>query len=73
MTSRRFGRRVTRVVISLVNVLETSLRQILAINEKGVAPAVSDTCHHAIGRCVRGAVSSAFGGFLNMGLTRVVI
>ena len=26
---------------------------------------VADTCRHIIGRCVRGVVSSAFGGFLN--------
>ena len=73
MTSRSLRRQVTRVVIPLVGVLETSLRQILAINEKGVVSAVSDTCRHVIGRCARGAVSSAFGGFSNLGLTRVVI
>ena len=40
---------------------ETSFRQDLAFNER------------LIGRCARGAVSSDFGGFLNMGLTRVVV
>ena len=65
MTSRRFRRRVTRVVIPLVGVLETSFRQILAINEKASLRAARDTCRHVIGRRVRGVVSLDFGGFLN--------
>jgi hypothetical protein len=65
MRSRRFRRRVTRVVIRLVCMLETSFRQILAINEKASLRAVSDTCRRVTGRCVRGVVSSDFGGFLN--------
>uniref|UniRef100_A0A2N9GNP9 Transposase (putative) gypsy type domain-containing protein n=1 Tax=Fagus sylvatica TaxID=28930 RepID=A0A2N9GNP9_FAGSY len=62
MRSRRFRLRVTRVVMRLVGVLETSFRQILAINEKASHRAASDTCHHATGRRVRGVVSFAENG-----------
>ena len=65
MMSRHSRRRVTRVVIRLVGVLETSFLQILAINEKALLWAASDTCHHATGWRVRGVVSSDFGSFLN--------
>ena len=57
MRSRRFRWRVTRVVIPPVGVLETSFRQILAINEKASLRAASDMCRHATGRHVRGVVS----------------
>ena len=67
MRSRRFRRRVTRVVMQLVGMLETSFRQILAINEKGSLWAASDTCRHATRRLVRGIVSSDFWRFFEYG------
>jgi hypothetical protein len=63
MRSRRFRRRVTRVIMRLVGVLETSFRQIFVFNVKASFQAASDTCHHAIGRRVRGVVSSDFWRF----------
>jgi hypothetical protein len=74
MMSRRFGRPVTRVVMRLAGVLETSFR----LNVKVSLQVASDTCRHTIDRCVRGVVSSGFwcfffffweyGGFLGLGL-----
>ena len=67
MRSRRFRRRVTRVVMQLVGMLETSFRQILAINEKASLWAASDMCRHATSRRVRGIVSSDFWRFFEYG------
>ncbi len=59
MMSRRFGRPVTRVVMRLAGVLETSFR----LNVKVSLQVASDTCRHTIVRCVRGVVSSGFWWF----------
>ena len=45
-----------------------------SFNEEASLQAASDTCHNATGRGVRGILSSAFGGFLNVkGFYRVFI
>ena len=67
MRSRRFRRRVTRVVMRLVGLLETSFRQTFVFNEKASLQVAGDTCHHATGRCVRGVVLSDFWRFFEYG------
>jgi hypothetical protein len=67
MKSHRFRRRVTRVIMQLVGVFETSFRQIFVFNEEASLQAASDTCHYATGRHVRGVVSSDFWRFFEYG------
>jgi hypothetical protein len=67
MRNRRFRRRVTRVIMRLVGVLETSFRQIFVFNEEASLQAASDACHHVTGRCDRGVVSSDFWRFFEYG------
>uniref|UniRef100_A0A2N9EMU3 Uncharacterized protein n=1 Tax=Fagus sylvatica TaxID=28930 RepID=A0A2N9EMU3_FAGSY len=62
MKSRRFRRRVTRVIKRLVGVFEASFCQIFVFNEEASLQAVSDTCHYATGRRVRGNFSFAENG-----------
>jgi hypothetical protein len=67
MKSRRFRRRVTRVIKRLVGVFEASFCQIFVFNEEASLQAVSDTCHYATGRRVRGNFSSDFWRFFEYG------